>query len=276
MRKNILISPVLKWVGGKRQLLEYILPFIKKNCTYIEPFLGGGAVLFSYQPKRAIINDYNFELMNVYSIIKKHPEELIQILELHRINNSEDYYYEIRSYDRDESYKKMPLIEKAARIIYLNKTCYNGLYRVNTSGQFNSPYGKYKNPNIVNAPVIRAISKYFNENDVVLMCGDYKDALAKARKGNFVYLDPPYMPISTSSNFTGYTERGFGYEQQKELKHECDKLRDKGVRFVQSNSDCPEIRELYSEYTIVTVQAKRSVNSNPTKRGEITEVLIYE
>ncbi len=275
MSKNMLVAPILKWVGGKRQLLNDILPLVQSKGTYIEPFLGGGAVLFAHQPKKAIVNDYNSELMNVYQIVKSYPEQLIQSLQIHYANNSEEYYYNIRELDRTEEYKELSMIEKASRIIYLNKTCYNGLYRVNSSGYFNSPYGKYKNPNIVNAPVIRAMSKYFNENDITLLQGDYKEALKKARKGSFVYLDPPYMPISSSANFTGYTENGFGYKQQEELKKECDKLREKGIRFVQSNSHCLEIRELYKEYKIITVQAKRVINSNSAKRGEINEILIY-
>ena len=275
MTENTLLAPILKWVGGKRQLLNDILPLIKSKGTYIEPFLGGGAVLFAHQPKKAIVNDYNSELMNVYQVIKTHPEQLIQLLQTHHDNNSEDYYYKIRELDRSTEYKELSPVKKASRIIYLNKTCYNGLYRVNSSGYFNSPYGKYKNPNIVNAPTIRAMSKYFNDNDITLLQGDYKEALKKARKGSFVYLDPPYMPISSSANFTSYTENGFGYQQQEELKKECDKLRKKGIKFIQSNSDCPEIRELYKEYTIQTVLAKRAINSNSAKRGEINEVLIY-
>ena len=177
--------------------------------------------------------------------------------------------------DRNEKYQETTNVEKAARILYLNKTCYNGLYRVNLAGQFNSPYGKYKNPNIVNATAIRAMSKYLNENKIEICNGDYRDVLRRVKKGSFVYLDPPYMPISSSSSFTGYTENGFSYEQQVALKEECDKLRKKGIAFVQSNSDCPEIRELYKEYEIKTVQAKRAINSNASKRGEINEVLIY-
>jgi len=207
--KNMLLVPILKWVGGKRQLLNDILPLVQGEGTYIEPFLGGGAVLFAYQPKKAIVNDYNPELMNVYQIVKSYPEQLIQSLQIHDANNSEGYYYEIRELDRTKEYKELSLIEKASRIIYLNKTCYNGLYRVNSSGYFNSPYGKYKNPNIINATVIRSMSRYFNENEISLLQGDYKEVLKKARKGNFVYLDPPYMPISISSHFTAYTENGF-------------------------------------------------------------------
>jgi len=276
MPNNILISPIVKWAGGKRQLLAEIMPLISKNCsTYVEPFIGGGAVFFELQPKKAIINDYNAELINVYLIIKNNSNELISELEIHERNNKEDYFYELRAADRSPEYADMTNIQRAARIIYLNKTCYNGLYRVNAAGQFNSPYGKYKNPNIVNATIIRAMSNYLNKAKVDIKQGDYREALKGLRKGAFVYLDPPYMPISTSSSFTGYTESGFSYDEQVALKQQCDKLREKGISFLQSNSDCPEIRELYREYEIKTVQAKRSINSKANKRGEISEVLIY-
>ncbi|MDY2698777.1 MAG: DNA adenine methylase [Lachnospiraceae bacterium] len=276
MPSNILISPIVKWVGGKRQLLADIMPLIDRNCsTYVEPFVGGGAVFFELQPKKAIINDYNSELINVYTTVRDFPEQLIKKLEEHKNKNSEEYFYELRAFDRKSEYASMSRVEKAARIIYLNKTCYNGLYRVNAAGQFNSPYGKYKNPNIVNATTIKAMSKYLQNPQIKIKEGDYRDALKGLRKGAFVYLDPPYMPISSSSSFTGYTENGFSYEQQVELKKECDKLREKGIAFLQSNSDCQEIRELYKEYDIKTVQAKRTINSNANKRSEISEVLIY-
>lgn len=275
--KNLLLSPVLKWVGGKRQLLNEIIPLIPSSCsTYVEPFIGGGAVLFEYQPKKAIINDYNSELINVYNVIKEYPEDLIKELQFHKEHNTAEHFYIVREYDRNTCfYAQMTDVQKAARIIYLNKTCYNGLYRVNSAGQFNSPYGKYKNPNIVSEHIIKAISKYFNENKVIIKNGDYKDALKGLRKGAFVYLDPPYMPISTSSSFTGYTENGFDEDMQKELKDECDKLNKKGIKFLQSNSDCEFIRMLYKDYNIKTIRAKRSINSKGNSRGEINEVLIY-
>lgn len=276
---KVLVGPVLKWVGGKRQLLDEIIPIIpKKYSTYVEPFLGGAAVLFELQPKKAIINDYNKELINVYCVIRDFPEELINELEKHRENNSEEYFYQIRSLDRSDNFFNLTDIERAARIIYLNKTCYNGLYRVNSSGQFNSPYGKYKNPNIVNQVTIRAVSKYLNKNKIQIKNGDYKDVLKGLRKGAFVYLDPPYMPISSSSSFTGYTEGGFDYEKQKELRDECLKLDKKGIKFLLSNSYCPEILELYNDkdiFKIIEVKAKRNINSKADKRGEIKEVLIY-
>lgn len=276
---KVLVGPVLKWVGGKRQLLDEIIPIIpKKYSTYVEPFLGGAAVLFELQPNKAIINDYNKELINVYCVIRDFPEELINELEKHRENNSEEYFYQIRSLDRSDNFFYLTDIERAARIIYLNKTCYNGLYRVNSSGQFNSPYGKYKNPNIVNEVTIRAVSKYLNKNKIQIKNGDYKDVLKGLRKGAFVYLDPPYMPISSSSSFTGYTEGGFDYEKQKELRDECLKLNKKGIKFLLSNSYCPEILELYNDkdiFKIIEVKAKRNINSKADKRGEIKEVLIY-
>ena len=273
---NLLLSPLLKWVGGKRQLLSDIIPMIDNKCsTYVEPFIGGGAVLFRMQPKKAIINDYNHELINVYKVVRDNLDELLELLYIHQANNSSEYYYEVRAWDRGDHLNKMSNIEKAARIIYLNKTCYNGLYRVNSAGQFNSPYGRYKNPNIVNEAVLKAVSNYFKNNDIDIRNGDYRDTLINLDKRSFVYLDPPYMPISSSSSFTGYTEGGFGYNRQVELKEECDKLTQQGIRFVQSNSDCDEIRELYKEYKIKTVKAKRSINSVAKRRGEINEVLIY-
>lgn len=279
MKKNILVSPVLKWVGGKRQLISDIEPLIPKSIsTYVEPFVGGGAVLFHLQPKKAIINDYNQELMNVYQVIKDKPNELIEVLQEHKGLNSEDYFYEIRSLDRSENYENMTDVEKAGRVIYLNKTCFNGLFRVNRAGFFNTPYGKYKNPSIVNEVTIKAVSNYFNSAKIKFLTGDYKEALRRLRRGAFVYFDPPYVPISSSSSFTGYTEHGFDYEKQVELRDECLKLHNRGVKFLQSNSYSPEILELYSDqkvFNIEIVQAKRSINSQADKRGEISEVLIY-
>lgn len=275
IKKNVILSPVVKWVGGKRQLLDDIIPLLPDHfSTYVEPFVGGGALLFEIQPKKAIVNDLNHELINLYKVIKDNPNELLLLLEKHELNNSEEYFYQIRALDRSESYNEMSDIEKAARIIYLNKTCYNGLFRVNQSGQFNSPYGKYKNPNIVNKPVVLAMANYFQNNNITLLNGDYKMALKKLRKGAFVYFDPPYMPISSSSSFTGYTENGFDKKQQIELKEECDKLNSRGIKFLLSNSDHPFIRDLYKDYEIITVRAKRSINSNSNKRGEINEVLV--
>lgn len=273
-QKNILVRPVLKWVGGKRQLLTAIKPYIPSTGTYVEPFVGGGAVLFALQPKKAVINDSNEELINVYRCIRDEPDALLDLLKEHERNNSPDYFYEVRSLDRSDDYSSLTCTEKAARVIYLNRTCYNGLYRVNAAGQFNSPYGRYKHPSIVQEPVIRAVSNYFNENEIAIHDGDYASLLGGIQAGSFVYLDPPYMPVSKTSDFTGYTQGGFGYDEQVRLKEECDKLASSGIHFLESNSDCKEIRELYSGYKIKTVKAKRAINSKADCRGEIGEVLI--
>lgn len=282
MKKNKLVLPVLKWVGGKRQLLPIIrkyLPKISNTATYYEPFIGGGAVLFDLQPEKAIVNDINQELINVYQIIRDDVENLIA--ELSRENkyaNTSECYYKIRELDRNpDIYHKLSNIEKAARIIYLNKTCYNGLYRVNSMGEFNSPFGRYKNPSIVNEIGLRAVSKYFREANITFRNMDFEKALEGIKKGDFVYFDPPYVPLSTTSNFTGYNESGFGFDEQERLKRLCDKLTDQGVHILLSNSDCEYIRNLFSDkkrYTIIEVKAKRSINSISSARGEISEVLI--
>lgn len=274
-KKNPLVSPILKWVGGKRQLLDSIEPLIPPCSTYYEPFIGGGAVFFSRQPDKAVINDSNPELINVYLTIKNEPEALIEKLKEHKANSSEEYYYAVRALDRDKSiFVNMTNVERAARIIYLNKTCYNGLFRVNSSGEFNSPWGRYNNPNITNETTIRALHTYLNKANITIKCGDYQDALRGIRKGAFVYFDPPYMPISSSASFTGYTAGGFGEQEQMALKEQCDALNAKGIKFLLSNSACPFIEELYKDYIIEHVNAKRTINANPEKRGEIEEVLV--
>ena len=210
MAKDKLAAPVVKWVGGKRQLLDEITPRLPKRITtYCEPFLGGGAVLFSLQPKNAIVNDLNADLMLVYEVIRDDVELLIAALEQHE--NTAEYFYKIRDLDRDkEAYRKMSSVERASRIIYLNKTCYNGLFRVNASGEFNSPFGHYKNPNIVNAPVLRSVNKYLTANNIQLFHMDFEEVLRRVPKGGFVYLDPPYDPVSDTASFTGYNRGGFG------------------------------------------------------------------
>ncbi len=274
MPKNKLVSPVLKWVGGKRQLLPSIKPMLPKRITsYCEPFVGGGAVLFDLQPKKAIVNDINSDLILVYTVIRDNVEVLIELLETYP--NEESFYYELRNIDRDQTkYDKLSKIERAARVIFLNKTCYNGLYRVNNAGEFNSPFGKYKNPNIVNAPVLRAVSAYFNSSEITFSTTDFELVLEQVRKGTFVYLDPPYDPVSDTSSFTGYSKGGFSREQQIQLRECCDRLNARGVKFMLSNSATDFIREQYSNYHITIVQAKRAINSVASKRGDVDEVII--
>jgi DNA adenine methylase len=269
-----LATPVVKWVGGKRQLLPEIKKYIPKRIsTYYEPFLGGGAVLFDLQPKKAIVNDINEELINLYRVVKEHAEELIE--DLKKYENDSEYFYKIRELDRNEEvFSKLSNIKRASRIHYLNKTCYNGLFRVNMAGQFNSPFGNYKNPNITNEITIRAVSKYLNDANIQFKCGDYEDALKGIRRGSFVYFDPPYDPVSDGSNFTGYAKGGFDRNEQTRLKLLCDKLNLKGVNFLLSNSSTEFILDLYKDYNIEIIKAKRSINSNGDERGEVDEVLV--
>ena len=269
-----MVAPVVKWVGGKRQLLAELTPlFPKKISIYCEPFIGGGAVLFSKQPGTAYINDVNSDLINIYEVIKDNVEELISSLQKHK--NESEYFYKIRDFDRNhKEFTKLSNIEKASRMLYLNKTCYNGLYRVNNAGEFNSPFGSYKNPNIVNAPTLRAVNKYFNEAEIYISNVDYSEVLHKIPKESFVYLDPPYDPVSATSNFTGYTKGGFNREEQIRLRECCDQLDERGIKFMLSNSATDFIKEQYSKYFINTVKAKRAINSVASKRGDIDEVVI--
>lgn len=275
MPKNKLVSPVLKWVGGKRQILPNIvelLPTQLTRRTYYEPFLGGGAVLFHLQPRNAVVNDFNSELINLYIVIRDHLEELIVDLRIH-INESE-YFYHLRGIDRTPAFQDLNLVQRASRVVYLNKTCFNGLYRVNSSGEFNTPFGRYKNPSIVNEPTLRAVSHYLNNNNIQLLNGDYATAVINADRNSFVYFDPPYHPVSASSNFTGYIEGGWNERDQIRLRELCDELTERGVKFLLSNSSTEFIHEQYANYDIRKVLASRSINSDSTKRGDVEEVLI--
>ncbi len=274
MKKNKLVAPVLKWVGGKRQLLETFQPLLpRKITTYCEPFVGGGALLFHLQPKTAYINDINPELILVYSVIKENVEALIA--ELEKYENTAEYFYSVRDWDRDRvRYDALTDIQKAARVLYLNKTCFNGLYRVNNAGEFNSPFGNYRNPNIVNAPVLRAVSVYFNSADIHMTINDYSEVLKSISNGAFVYLDPPYDPVSETASFTGYSKGGFSRADQIRLRECCDDLSARGVKFMLSNSATQFILEQYAAYNITIVQAKRAVNSVASKRGDVDEVVV--
>ena len=272
--KNPFIKPFIKWVGGKRQLLSDINKVLPKNISvYCEPFIGGGAVFLNLTPKKAIVNDVNHELINLYTVVKEHPQELIENLKIHE--NTEEYFYDIRNIDRDiNNFKSLTTIQKASRILYLNKTCYNGLFRVNNSGEFNAPYGRYKNPNIIDETVINAVSAYLNKNDITILCGDYQKSLESLPTNAFVYFDPPYDPVSDSSSFTGYTKNGFDRAEQLRLKAVCDTLTQKKIKFLLSNSATSFIKDTYKEYTIDIVNAKRAINSKGTLRGNVEEVLI--
>ncbi len=274
MKNNKLVAPVVKWVGGKRQLLDTFAPLLPEHIdNYCEPFVGGGALLFKLQPEKAFVNDINSDLILVYTVIRDSVNELITALE--GFENTSDKYYEVRDWDRDKNfYDNLSDVMKAARIIYLNKTCYNGLYRVNNAGEFNSPFGKYKNPNIVNAPVLRAVSEYFNSAEIHFSSSDYEDVLNKISRETFVYLDPPYDPVSDTASFTGYSKGGFTKNDQIRLRECCDQLNSRGIRFMLSNSATDFILEQYSAYNITIVQAKRAINSVGSRRGNVNEVVV--
>lgn len=195
--------------------------------------------------------------------------------DLCRHKNTEDYYYSIRVVDRDkEKYSQLSPVERASRFLYLNKTCYNGLYRVNSKGEFNSPFGRYKKPNIVNGLGLIAVSHHLWMNDIELCCKDFEEVLSSLSEGSFVYLDPPYDPVSETANFTSYQKNGFNRHEQERLKSCCDNLTARGIKFMLSNSATSFIRELYKDYYIETVSAKRAINSKGNKRGVVEEVLV--
>jgi DNA adenine methylase len=235
--------------------------------------------LFDIQPARAVINDTNQELINCYRVIKSNPEELIRLADEHERNDSEKYFYELRSLDREPGLHALPAEARAARIIYLNKTCFNGLFRVNSRGQLNVPYRNHvKPPQVVNPEVIRAVSRYLNEARVKIRCGDFRQAAAGAGRGDFVYFDPPYDPVSESASFTAYASGGFGRGELETLRGVCDDLTARGCRVLLSNSATDFVRRLFDDperYTVREVKARRSINSVGTGRGNVGELLIF-
>lgn len=263
--------PIVKWVGGKRQLMFELLKNMPKSCNrYFEPFIGGGALFFELQPENAYISDMNEELINLYSVVRDNVYELISDLNKHEV--SKEYFLEIRNLDRTDEYKNLSNVQRASRFIYLNRTCFNGLYRVNSQGQFNVPYGNYKNPRIVDENNLLNCSELLKNTEI--KCADFSEILTKVKKGDFVYFDPPYVPLNETSSFTSYTKDGFDMDMQFKLREVCDELDSMGVMFMLSNSDTKFVNELYSNYEIKKVFASRAVNANAEGRGKITEVLV--
>lgn len=278
IHKNPLVKPFVKWAGGKRQLLPEIKRYLpSKIKDYYEPFVGGGAVFLNMQCPHPVINDFNDELINTYLVVRDDVDSLIHLLKKHELNNSSDYYYQMRAWDRTGELQKRSNTERAARFIYLNKTGFNGLFRVNSQGQINVPYGHYKNPTIFNEKVLHAVSLYLNRSSASIFNGDYYDAIKSAKKGDFVYLDPPYAPISEDKqSFVDYTLNGCGREEQERLRDVFNELTKRGVNAMLSNSKVQLIEDLYKEYqeTTRTVTATRNINSNSAGRGRVDEVLI--
>ena len=273
--KEVTLQPFTKWTGGKRQLLPVIRELIPKTYNrYFEPFVGGGALFFDLAPKDAVINDFNAELINCYQQIKDNPQELIEILKVHQEYNSKEYYLDLRSADRDERIDMMSEVQRAARIIYMLRVDFNGLYRVNSKNQFNVPYGRYKNPKIVDEELIFAISVYLNNNQLEIKTGDFEKAVLDVQPGDFVYFDPPYIPLSETSAFTSYTHEGFSYDDQVRLRDTFKKLSDTGAYVMLSNSSSFLVEELYRDFNIHYVEATRTNGAKSSSRGKISEIIV--
>jgi DNA adenine methylase len=263
--------PFLKWAGGKTQLLPELLKRVPPSYNrYLEPFLGGGALYFSLQPKTAYLADYNPELINCFEVVRSNLAELKE--ELRKYRYDKEMYYEVRELDRKADYASTSAVARAARFIYLNKTCFNGLYRVNSKGHFNVPFGAYKAPTILDAPNLTACSNALQS--AILKTGSFEDIVEIAEKGDFVYFDPPYAPVSETADFTQYVSGGFDASSQELLLLTCLKLHQKGVKWMLSNSNTNIIQELYRGFKVETVEAGRAINSNAEKRGPILELII--
>ena len=273
--KEVALQPFTKWTGGKRQLLPVIRELMpKKYNRYFEPFVGGGALFFDLAPKDAVINDFNAELINCYQQIKDNPQELIEILKVHQEYNSKEYYLDLRSVDRDERIDMMSEVQRAARILYMLRVDFNGLYRVNSNNQFNVPYGRYKNPKIVDENLVSAISTYLNNNQIEIKKGDFEKAVLDVQPGDFVYFDPPYIPLSETSAFTSYTHEGFSYDDQVRLRDTFKKLSDTGAYVMLSNSSSFLVEELYRDFNIHYVEATRTNGAKSSSRGKISEIIV--
>ncbi len=269
-------KPFVKWAGGKRQIIDKLLEYAPKEFnTYYEPFVGGGALLFELSPKNAIINDSNKELMNVYECIKDENKFVKMCRELnhYEANHSEEFYYEIRNKDRDKNkFNKIVDYKRAARTIYLNKSCFNGLYRVNSKNEFNVPFNKKNKVNTYDSQNLGIIHSYLNFNNVKILSVDFEESVNDANIGDFIYFDPPYD--SDTSTFNNYTEDGFGKKEQERLFKVYKELSDRGCYVMLSNHNTKLINELYKDYNIHVIEAKRNINSNGSKRGKVEEVII--
>lgn len=274
---SLSLHPFVKWAGGKTQLLEKIVSLMPENFnSYFEPFVGGGALFFRIQPKKAFINDANSELISAYECFKK-PEtfnQLINKLNQYQELHSEDFYIKIRALDRENNWSNASIVDKAARMIYLNKACFNGLFRVNSKGFFNVPSGKKKHVNCYSLDNFNGIKKYFENAEISITNLDFEDAVKQVQKGDFVYFDPPYDTWEDKNSFTSYDKEGFGKKDQKRLADVFKRLNDLGAFVMLSNHNTKYIRELYEGFAIHIVNAKRMINSKADGRGDVEEVLI--
>lgn len=278
--RQILVTPkpFVKWAGGKRQLISTLNPNLPDSFgTYFEPFLGGGALLFHMLTERhgqkCSISDLNSDLVLAYTTIRDRVDSLISSLKSHERNyqkDSKSYYYSVRANNpRSE-------IEKTSRLLFLNRTCFNGLYRVNSKGKFNVPLGKYTNPNIVNEENLHSVSTILQSSRVSIKCRDFEAVLRDAKKGDLVYFDPPYQPVSETANFTSYTNKNFTFDDLSRLVELCMKLDSKGCKVLLSNSDSKQVSDMFAKrpWKVSKIQANRSINSNSKKRTGHFELLI--
>jgi len=270
-------KPFVKWAGGKRQLMsELEKNFPTKFGTYLEPFLGGGAVMFDLLTKehnlKCNVSDLNSDLVLSYVTIRDRLEKLIESLENHSKNYHKDstgYYYEVRNQEPKNQ------IEKVSRLLFLNKTCFNGLYRVNSKGKFNVPLGRYTNPNIVNKENLQAVSKTLQSGKIKISCRDFSSIIKDAKKGDFVYFDPPYQPVSDTANFTSYTHRDFTEDDLERLADLANQLNSKGCNVMLSNSNSKTVKKMFSSgWKIKEIKANRAINSNSQKRTGHKEIII--
>ena len=268
-------KPFVKWAGGKRSIIDKLKKYApEKFNTYYEPFVGGGAFLFELSPKKAVINDYNKELMNAYKCIKDENKlELIwKELNKYETSHSEEFYYKIRDLDRDKKkFNKIPDYKRAARTIYLNKACFNGLYRVNSNNEFNVPSGKRKNV-FTNAGNLGVIHCYLNFNEIELLSTDFEEAVKNAKKGDFIYFDPPYD--SDTGTFNDYTENGFGKDEQIRLAKVFKELDKRGCYVMLSNYNTILVNDLYKDYNFYYIEAQRNIGARAKNRGKVEEVII--
>lgn len=275
--KSYKVKPFVKWAGGKTQLLDEIIKLVPQDInTYFEPFLGGGAVFFNVTPRNAIISDFNRDLVDSYRCFKskKNFKLMVEQIIKHQINHSEDYYYQVREMDRETNYDEQPIFVRAARTIYLNKSCFNGLYRVNSKGFFNVPSGKYKAVSAYEKDLFNEIHEYFMNNSIRILNQDFERVVKEAKAGDFVYFDPPYDTFEEKNNFTTYTKNAFGKGEQVRLSNVFKNLNHRGVKVMLSNHNTEFIRSLYEGFNIRIVNAKRSINSKAAGRGNVEEVII--
>ena len=277
VKNEMCMSPVVKWAGGKRQIIDKIKAAMPKQFnSYYEPFVGGGAVLFELAPKNAVINDVNQELLSIYKCLQDRElfDLMVEELNKHEANHSEEYYYEVREWDRSPRFELEPIWKRAARAIYLNKACFNGLYRVNSKGYFNVPSGKKDKVNTFDRENIKELKYYFRNSNITVTSLDFEEAVVNAKKGDFVYFDPPYDTWEDKNSFTSYSKDNFGKEEQVRLANVFRKLSKKGVFVMLSNHNTKFINELYEGFNIHVIEARRNINSKGEGRGNVEEVII--